>query len=120
MARIKGGVVSHRRKRNVVKQAKGYYDRNHRSYRMARERTNKAMQYAYRDRRKNKSNFRKLWILRINAAVRGYGITYSQFIGGLVKSGIALDRKILASMAYSDKESFAIVVSKVKNFIAAK
>ena len=120
MARVKGGVVSHARKRSVVKQAKGFYDRNHRSYRMARERTNKAMQDAYRDRRKNKSNFRKLWILRINAAVRMYGITYSQFIGGLSKANIELDRKVLANLAYSNSEAFALIVSKVKDTISKK
>ncbi len=117
MARVKGGVPSHARKRKVVKLARGYYDRNSKSYRMARERTNKAMQYAYRDRRKNKSNFRKLWILRINAGVRAYGITYSQFIGGLLKANIALDRKVLAQMAYDNPTAFASVVEQAKRFI---
>ncbi len=117
MARIKRGVTAHARHKKFMKMAKGYYNRNRTVFRAAIERVEKGLQYAYRDRRKNKSNFRKLWILRINAEARKHGLTYSQFMGGLKKAQIEIDRKMLAHLAYHNPESFATIANEAKRFI---
>jgi large subunit ribosomal protein L20 len=115
MARTKRGVTSHARHKKVLKQVKGQYGRRKNTIRIARQAMEKAMQYAYRDRRTKKREFRSLWIQRINAGVRAEGITYSKFINGLNKSGIKLDRKILADIAYNNPEVFKSIVKKVQS-----
>ena len=114
MARVKRGVTAHVKHKKVLKLAKGYRESNSKLYRIALEKVEKGLQYAYRDRRKTKSNFRSLWIQRINAGVREHGLTYSRFINGLEKAGIELDRKILADLAMNQPAAFAEVVAKVK------
>jgi large subunit ribosomal protein L20 len=114
MARVKRGVTTHARHQKILDLAKGYRGRNSTNYRQARERVEHGLQYAYRDRRKKKSSFRSLWIQRINAGVREYGLTYSRFIDGLAKSGIEIDRKIIAGLAANDPKSFAVIVNKAK------
>ncbi len=114
MARVKRGVTTHARHKKVLGQAKGYVGRSSTNYRIALERLEKALQYAYRDRRQKKRDFRGLWIQRINAAVREHGITYSKFMGAMKRSGIELDRKVLAAIAYDDPAAFAVVVEQVK------
>ena len=115
MARVKRGVTSHARHKKVLKQVKGQYGRRKNTIRVAKQALEKAMQYAYRDRRTKKREFRSLWIQRINAGVRTEGITYSRFINGLNKSGIKLDRKILADIAYNNPEVFKSIVKKVQS-----
>lgn len=117
MARVKRGLTKRQRHKKILNMAKGYRGRNSTCYRIAHEKVEKGLQYAYRDRRKNKSNFRSLWITRINAGVRAYGITYSEFIFGLNKAGIVLDRKVLSEMATRDAEAFKTVVETAKRFI---
>jgi len=114
MARVKRGVTTHARHKKVLKQSKGFSGRTSTTYRAALERLEKSLQYAYRDRRNRKRDFRGLWIQRINAAVREHGLTYSRFIDGLKKAGIEMDRKVLAALAYDDPASFAEVVKKVQ------
>ena len=114
MARVKRGVTAHARHKKVLELAKGYRGRGGTAYRIAIEKVEKALRYAYRDRRNKKRDFRGLWIQRINAAVREHGITYSQFICGLKKAGIEMDRKVLAAIAYDDAASFAAIVQKVQ------
>lgn len=114
MARVKRGVTAHVKHKKVLKLAKGYRESNSKLYRIALEKVEKGLQYAYRDRRKKKSNFRSLWIQRINAGVREHGLTYSRFINGLEKAGIELNRKILADLAMNQPAAFAEVVAKVK------
>lgn len=114
MARVKRGVTAHARHKKVLNLAKGYRESNSKLYRIALEKVEKGLRYAYRDRRKKKSNFRALWIQRINAGVRLHGLTYSRFINGLSKAGIELDRKILADLAMNQPAAFAEVVAKVK------
>lgn len=114
MARVKRGVQSHARHKKILKLAKGYRGRNSTCFRMAIERVEKALQYAYRDRRAKKRNFRGLWIQRINAGVRQHGMVYSRFIDGLNKAGIALDRKVLADIAVREPEAFAALVGQAK------
>lgn len=114
MARIKRGVPSRARRKKILKLAKGYRGRSKNCYRIAVERVEKALAYAYRDRRARKRDFRSLWIQRINAAVRSYGIKYSQFIMGLKILKIELDRKVLADMAVTEPESFKSIVFKTK------
>src|SRR5437660_5774977 len=118
MARVKRGVTAHARHKKVLEQSKGYVGRSSTNYRIALERLEKALRYAYRDRRNKKREFRGLWIQRINAAVREHGITYSQFICGLKKAGIEMDRKVLAAIAYDDAASFAAIVQKVQAALA--
>src|ERR1019366_7178656 len=118
MARVKRGVTTHARHKKVLKQSKGFYGRSSTSYRIALERLEKSLQYAYRDRRVKKREFRGLWIQRINAAVREHGLTYSRFIDGLKKAGIEMDRKVLAAIACDDAESFAAIVQKVQAALA--
>jgi large subunit ribosomal protein L20 len=115
MARVKRGVTSHARHKKVLKQVKGQYGRRKNTIRVAKQALEKAMQYAYRDRRTKKREFRSLWIQRINAGVRAEGITYSRFINGLNKTGIKLDRKVLADIAYNNPEVFKFIVKKVQS-----
>ena len=115
MPRANSSVPRHRRHRKVVKQAKGYYGARSRNFKAAKDAVWKAGQYAYRDRRQRKRFFRRLWITRINAAVRQHGLTYSAFIAGLKDKEIELDRKVLADMAMNNPDSFAELVSSVKN-----
>src|ERR1700682_5738774 len=114
MARVKRGVTTHARHKKVLELAKGYRGRGGTAYRIAIEKVEKALRYAYRDRRNKKRDFRGLWIQRINAAVREHGLTYSRFIDGLKKAGIEMDRKVLAAIAYDDAASFAAIVQKVQ------
>lgn len=114
MARVKRGVTAHFKHKKILKLAKGYRESNSKLYRIALEKVEKGLQYAYRDRRKKKSNFRALWIQRINADVREYGLTYSKFMNGLRKTGIEMDRKILADLAMNQPAAFAKVVEQVK------
>ena len=118
MARVKRGTTVKQKHNKILERAKGYLGRHHSTYRAAREKTEKAGQYAYRDRRQKKRDFRSLWIVRINAAVRPNGLTYSQFMNGLKKAGIALDRKVLAQMAYDADKNFETLVETAKRFIA--
>ena len=115
MSRTKRGVISRRRHKKVLKAVKGQFGRRKNTIRIARQAMEKAMQYAYRDRRAKKREFRSLWIQRINAGVRAEGITYSKFINGLNKSGIKLDRKVLADIAYNNPEVFKSIVKKVQS-----
>jgi len=110
MARVKRGVTKHARHRKIIKLAKGARGRQKNTFRAANQRVEKNLQYAYRDRKVRKRSFRSLWIQRINAGVREHGLTYSQFIHGLGKAGIELDRKVLADMAVRDAEGFKAVV----------
>ena len=119
MARVKRGVTTHARHKKVLAQSKGFVGRSSTNYRIALERLEKSLQYAYRDRRNKKRDFRGLWIQRINAAVREHGLTYSRFIAGLNKAEIESDRKVLAAIAYDDPASFAAIVAKVQAAIAA-
>ena len=114
MARVKRGVTSHAKHKKVLKAVKGQWGRRKNTIRIARQSMEKAMQYAYRDRRNKKRDFKSLWIQRINAGVRSEGITYSKFINGLNKSGIKLDRKILAEIAYDNPEAFKTIVKKAQ------
>ena len=117
MARVKRGVTSHAKHKKVFKAVKGQWGRRKNTIRVARQAMEKAMQYAYRDRRNKKKDFKSLWIQRINAGVRAEGLTYSKFINGLSKSGIKLDRKILAQIAYDNPEAFKIIVKKAQSAI---
>ena len=118
MARTKRGVVTKAKHKKVLKAVKGQYGRRKNTIRIARQAMEKAMQYAYRDRKAKKREFRSLWIQRINAGVRMEGLTYAKFINGLVKSKIKLDRKVLAELAYSNPEAFKSVVKKVQSSLA--
>ena len=113
MARVKRGVTTHARHKKVLDASKGFVGRSSTNYRIALERLEKSLQYAYRDRRQKKRDFRGLWIQRINAAVREHGLIYSRFIDGLKKAGIEMDRKVLAAIAYDDPESFKAICEKV-------
>ncbi len=114
MARVKGGNVSKNRRRKVLKEAKGYFGSKHRLYKTAQEQVFHSGAYAYRDRRQNKRNFRKLWITRINAACREEEISYSKFINGLAKAGIEINRKMLSEMAIDDPKAFKGLVEVAK------
>ena len=114
MARVKRGTTTHARHKKVLKESKGFYGRTSTTYRAALERLEKSRQYAYRDRRVKKREFRGLWIQRINAAVREHGLTYSKFMAGVKKAGIELDRKVLAAIAYDDAAAFAEIVRRVR------
>jgi large subunit ribosomal protein L20 len=117
MARVKRGKTSKAKHKKVLKAAKGYWCRRKNTIRVAKQAVEKAMQYAYRDRRRNKRNFRTLWIQRINAGVRAEGLTYSKFINGLAKSKINIDRKVLADIAYNNPETFKSIVKKVQSHL---
>lgn len=114
MARVKRGVTARARHKKILNAAKGYREGRSRVLRAAKQAVTKAGQYAYRDRRTKKREFRALWIARINAAVRDLGITYSRFIAGLNKAGITMDRKMLAHLAFNDSAAFEAIVEKVK------
>ena len=115
MARVKRGVTSHAKHKKVLKAVKGQWGRRKNTIRVAKQAMEKAMQYAYRDRRNKKRDFKSLWIQRINAGVRAEGFTYSKFINGLSKSSIKLDRKILAEIAYDNPEAFKTIVKKAQS-----
>lgn len=119
MARVKRGVQARRRHKKILKLAKGYYGARSRVFRVAKQAVIKAGQYAYRDRRVKKRNFRALWITRINAQSRAEGMSYSRLIAGLKKANITLDRRVLADLAIHDKSAFAIIVSQAKSALAA-
>lgn len=118
MARVTGGVSAHARHRKIVKRAKGYYGRRKNTFRVANQAVEKAGQYAYRDRRVKKRNFRSLWIQRINAAAREAGLTYARFINGLSKAGVEVDRKVLADLAVHEPEAFKALAEKAKSALA--
>ncbi len=113
--RVKRGVPSRKRRKRLLKQAKGYWGRRKNNIRRAKETLIRALAFAYRDRRQRKRDFRRLWIARINAAVRPYGLSYSQFMGSLKKAGVELDRKALSEMAIREPESFKAVVDVAKS-----
>jgi len=118
MPRVKRGVQARRRHKKILKQAKGYYGARSRVFRVAKQAVIKAGQYAYRDRRQRKRQFRALWIARINAAARLNGLSYSRFIAGLKKASVEIDRKVLADLAVYEKEVFAAIVEKAKASLA--
>ena len=120
MSRVKGGVTSHARHRKIVKQAAGYYGARSTNYRTAKQAVDKALQYATRDRKVRKRQFRALWIQRINAAVRGFDadLTYSRFINGLDLAGIDVDRKVLADLAVHEPDAFGAIVAQAKAALA--
>ncbi|MDH5798919.1 MAG: 50S ribosomal protein L20 [Paracoccaceae bacterium] len=120
MSRVKGGTTTHARHKKVLKAAKGYYGARSRNFRTATQAVDKANQYATRDRKQRKRNFRALWIQRINAAVRGHdeALTYSRFINGLAKAGIEVDRKVLADLAVHEPDAFGSIVEKAKAALA--
>ncbi|WP_128290403.1 50S ribosomal protein L20 [Afifella aestuarii] len=118
MARVKRGVTAHARHKKVIKQAKGYYGRRKSTFRAAKQAVEKANQYAYRDRRAKKRNFRALWIQRINAAARLNGLTYGRLIDGLSKAGIEVDRKVLSDIAIHEPEAFTALANKAKDALA--
>ncbi len=115
MARVRNGVVTHRRHKKVLKAARGYFGSKHREFKSAKEQLMHAGQYAFRDRRQKKRDFRKLWIVRINAACRENEISYSRFIEGLNKAGIEVNRKMLSEIAINDKEAFKNLVEVAKS-----
>ena len=119
MARIKRGVTAHARHKKVVDRAKGYRGRNKDNFRISLEKVEKGLQYAYRDRRAKKRTFRSLWITRINAGARLHGMTYSQFMNGLDKAGIDLDRKVLSDLAVREPEAFKSLVDQAQAALGA-
>ncbi|HEY5614112.1 MAG TPA: 50S ribosomal protein L20 [Lysobacter sp.] len=119
MARVKRGVQARRRHKKILKQAKGYYHARRKVFRVAKQAVTKALQYAYIGRKQKKRNFRSLWITRINAAARINGLSYSRFMNGMLKSGITLDRKVLADIAVHDAVGFAALAEKAKSALAA-
>lgn len=120
MTRVKGGTVARERRKKVLKQAKGYFGSKHRVFKTAHEQVMHSGVYAFRDRRQNKRNFRKIWIVRINAACRENDISYSKFINGLMKSGLAINRKMLSEIAIDNKDYFAELVTVAKDALAGK
>ncbi|MBM3527486.1 MAG: 50S ribosomal protein L20 [Alphaproteobacteria bacterium] len=114
MARVKRGVTSHAKHKKVFKATKGHYGRRRNTIRIAKQSMEKAQQYAYRDRKNKKRSFRALWIQRINAAVRPFGLTYSRFIDGLAKAGVTVDRKVLAELAIAEPGAFQAIVEKAQ------
>ena len=119
MARVKRGVTAHAKHKKVLKAAKGYYGRRKNTIRVAKQAVEKAMQYTYRDRKRKKRNFRALWIQRLNAAVRPFGLTYSRFIDGVGKAGILIDRKVLSDLAIREPATFQAIVEKAKAALPA-
>lgn len=119
MARVKRGVIAHARHKKILKLAKGYYGARGKVFRVAKQAVTKAGQYAYRDRRQKKRQFRTLWIARINAAARENGLSYSRMINGLKKAGVEVDRKMLADIAYHDSVAFSALAAKAKDGLAA-
>ena len=120
MARVKGSVVTRARRKKVLKEAKGYFGSKHRLYKTAHEQVMHSGEYAYRDRRQNKRNFRKLWIARINAACREFEISYSRFINGLNKAGVTVNRKMLSELAIDNKDAFKDLVTIAKDALDGK
>jgi large subunit ribosomal protein L20 len=118
MARVKRGTHANKRKRTILKAAKGYYSGRGNLLKTAREAVEKGLKYAYRDRKQRKRQFRSLWIARINAAARECGLSYSRFISGLNKAAIAVDRKVLADIAVHDKQAFSVLADKAKAALA--
>jgi large subunit ribosomal protein L20 len=118
MPRVKRGVTGHARHKKIIAMAKGHKGQRHRLFRRANESVTHALAYAYRDRRDRKSQFRRLWILRINAAAREHGLSYSRFIDGLAKAGVSLDRKVLADIAVRDQVAFRTLVETAKSAVA--
>lgn len=114
MARVKRGVTSHAKHKKVLKAAKGFYGRRKNTIRIAKQAVEKSLQYAYRDRKNRKRNFRALWVQRINAAVREHGLTYGRFIDGLNKAGIEIDRKVLSDIAIHEPDAFGALVASAK------
>ncbi len=119
MARVKRGVTAHARHKKVLKLAKGYRGRSKNAFRVAIEKVEKGLQYAYRDRRNRKRDFRRLWIQRINAGARENGLTYAQFMNGMKKAGVELDRKVLADLAHREPEAFKSLVEQARQALAA-
>ncbi|MBO0753596.1 MAG: 50S ribosomal protein L20 [Bradyrhizobiaceae bacterium] len=119
MARVKRGVTAHAKHKKVLKAAKGYYGRRKNTIRVAKQAVEKANQYAFRDRKRRKRTFRALWIQRLNAAVREFGLTYSKFIDGLAKAGITVDRKVLSDLAIREPGAFQAIVDRAKAALAA-
>jgi large subunit ribosomal protein L20 len=115
MARVKRGVAAHAKHKKTLKQAKGFYGRRKNTIRAAKAAVDRSMQYATRDRKTKKRVFRALWIQRLNAAVREFGLTYSRFIAGLAKAGVEIDRKVLSELAIREPEAFRAIVDRVKN-----
>ena len=115
MSRVKAGVITRTRHKKIIKRAKGYYGRRKNTFKAANQAVEKAGQYAYRDRKVRKREFRSLWIQRINAGVRQFDMKYSTFINGLKKKGIELDRKVLSELAVNEPDAFKLLVDKVKN-----
>ena len=120
MARVKRGVTAHAKHKKVLKAAKGFYGRRKNTIRIAKQAVEKANQYAFRDRKRRKRTFRALWIQRLNAAVRPFGLTYSRFIDGLSKSGLEIDRKVLSDLAIREPAAFEVIVEKVKAALPAQ
>lgn len=118
MPRVKRGVTAHAKHKKVLKKAKGYYGARSRTFKVANQAVTKAGQYAYRDRRQRKRQFRALWIVRINAASKDLGLSYSRFMNGLKLANIELDRKVLADLAVNDKPAFAALVEQAKQALA--
>ena len=118
MPRAKNSVASRARRKKVLKAAKGYYGARSRSFKVAKQAVIKAGQYAYRDRRQRKRQFRALWIVRINAAARSHGLSYSRFVAGLKRASIDVDRRVLADLAIHEQEAFAILAEKAKAALA--
>ena len=119
MARIKRGLMRHKRHKKIIERATGYWGRKKNVFRRAHEQVMKAGQYAFRDRKRRKRTFRALWIQRLNAAVRPFGMTYSRFIDGLSKSGITVDRKVLSDLAINEPVAFQAIAEKAKAALAA-
>jgi large subunit ribosomal protein L20 len=119
MARVKRGVTGHAKHKKVYKAAKGFYGRRKNTIRVAKQAVEKAGQYAFRDRKRRKRTFRALWIQRINAAVRPFGLNYSKFIDGLAKSGLVIDRKVLSDLAIREPAAFEAIVQKAKSALPA-
>jgi large subunit ribosomal protein L20 len=119
MARVKRGVTAHAKHKKVLKAAKGYYGRRKNTIRIAKQAVEKANQYAFRDRKRRKRTFRALWIQRLNAAVRPFGLNYSRFVAGLGKAGITIDRKVLSDLAIHEPVAFEAIVGQVKSALAA-
>ena len=120
MARVKRGVTSHAKHKKVLKAAKGFRGRRKNTIRIAKQAVDRAAQYAYRDRKRRKRTFRALWIQRLNAAVRPFGLTYSRFIDGLAKAQVNVDRKVLSDLAISEPAAFEAIVAKVKDALGAE
>jgi len=119
MARVKRGVTAHAKHKKILKAAKGYYGRRKNTIRVAKQAVERAQQYAYRDRKRKKRTLRALWIQRLNAAVRPFGLTYSRFINGLDKAGVVVDRKVLSDLAIHEPAAFAAIVGQAQTALAS-